>query len=188
MDDEELSRRKRVAIEDDISATRLSSVEERSNRPGAVGVTFRHLAMLAQIRSSDDEVWSMIPNEGVDRKEFDARLNRMRHWISSHHFPDEMRVGIRHEPNAERLGNLTPEEEGLRQALIRNFAQSQAEGWNEANLSANVPDAAREVELPLREAYRLTYELLLGVDVAPKLAPLLAAMEPERVLRLIRGE
>jgi lysyl-tRNA synthetase class 1 len=177
-----------VAIEDDISATRLSSVEDRSKRPGAVGVTFRHLAMLAQIRSSDEEVWNMIPNEGVDRKEFDARVNRMRHWISSHHFPDEMRVGIRDKPNAERLANLTPEEEALRMALIRNFEASLENGWNEANLSANVPDAAREVELPLRESYRLTYELLLGVDVAPKLAPLLAAMEPQRVLHLMRGE
>ena len=82
---------------------------------------------------------------------------------------------------------FTKEEEALRQALIRNFEASQKAGWNEANLSANVPDAAREVELPLREAYRLTYELLLGVDVAPKLAPLLAAMEPNRVLRLMRG-
>ncbi len=187
LEDEELSRRKRVAIEDDISATRLSSVEERSVRPGAVGVTFRHLAMLAQIRSSNDEVWGMIPNEGVDRTEFDARLDRMRHWIASHHFPDEMRVGIREEPNSERLANLTAEEENLRKALIANFEQSQEEGWTEANLSANVPDAAREVDLPLREAYRLTYELLLGVDVAPKLAPLLAAMEPSRVLRLMRG-
>ena len=187
LEDEELSRRKRVAIEDDISATRLSSVEERDQRPGAVGVTFRHLAMLAQIRSSDDDVWSMIPNEGVDRTEFNARLRRMRHWIGSHHFPDDMRVGIREAPNAERLASLTKEEEALRQALIRNFEASQEAGWNEANLSANVPDAAREVELPLREAYRLTYELLLGVDVAPKLAPLLAAMEPNRVLRLMRG-
>ena len=111
----------------------------------------------------------------------------MRHWIDSHHFPDDMRVGIREAPNAERLASLTEEEEALRQALIRNFEASQEAGWNEANLSANVPDAAREVELPLREAYRLTYELLLGVDVAPKLAPLLAAMEPNRVLRLMRG-
>ena len=143
--------------------------------------------MLAQIRSNDDDVWAMIPNQGVDRTEFNARLKRMRHWIDSHHFPDEMRVGIREEPNAERLAELTEEEEKLRQALIRNFEGSQESGWNEANLSANVPDAAREVEVPLREAYRLTYELLLGVDVAPKLAPLLAAMEPDRVLRLMRG-
>ena len=143
--------------------------------------------MLAQIRSSDDEVWAMIPNEDVDRGEFNARLRRMRHWIASHHFPDEMCVGIREEPNAERLASLSGEEEALRQALIRNFESSQASGWNEANLSANVPDAAREVELPLRDAYELTYELLLGVDVAPKLAPLLAAMEPNRVLRWMRG-
>ena len=63
--------------------------------------------MLAQIRSSDDDVWSMIPNEGVDRTEFNARLRRMRHWIGSHHFPDDMRVGIREAPNAERLASLT---------------------------------------------------------------------------------
>ncbi|MGB1624422.1 MAG: hypothetical protein ACPHCZ_06935, partial [Candidatus Poseidoniaceae archaeon] len=169
------------------SATRLSSVKERNERPGAVGITFRHLAMLAQIRSSDDEVWGMIPNEGVDRGEFNARLGRMRHWIASDHFPDEMRVGIREAPNAERLADLSDEEEALRLALIRNFEASLEAGWNEANLSANVPDAAREVDLPLREAYKLTYELLLGVDVAPKLAPLLAAMEPKRVLRLMRG-
>ena len=95
LDEEELSRRKRVAIEDDISATRLSSVEERDQRPGAVGVTFRHLAMLAQIRSSDDEVWAMIPNDDVDRGEFNARLRRLRHWLPSHPFPDETRVRVR---------------------------------------------------------------------------------------------
>jgi lysyl-tRNA synthetase class I len=44
------------------------------------------------------------------------------------------------------------------------------------------------VDQPLRSAYRLTYELILGVDVAPKLAPLLAAMDPSKALWLITGE
>ena len=56
-------------------------------------------------------------------------------------------------------------EEALRQALIPTKPAKRPVGT--ANLSAS-SDAAREVELQLRVVYRLTYELLLGVDVAPK--------------------
>ena len=189
LEDPEISRRQRVSIEDDIVSTRLSSVADTGERPSAVGVTFRHLAMLVQIRDDDEAVWAMMPDDVGARSEFDARVRRMRHWVNSDHFPEEMRIAVRDAPDSERLSNLAEEEKPLHRALVKQLSDAIESGsWDEATLSRCIPDAARDVEQPLRSAYRLTYELILGVDVAPKLAPLLAAMDPSKALWLITGE
>ncbi len=186
--DPELSRRQLVAIEDDLVSTRLSSVEDTDHRPSAVGVTFRHLAMLVQIRQDDEDVWAMMPHDVGERAEFDARIRRMRHWVTSSHFPEEMRIAVREAPDMERLQSLSDEDIPLHEALVKRLSNALESGdWNEATLSGCVPQASRDVEQSLRNAYRLTYELLLGVDVAPKLAPLLAAMDPARVMWLMTG-
>lgn len=189
LNDESLSRRQRVAVEDDIVATRLSSVKETSTRPGAVGVTFRHLAMLVQIREDDEEVWAMMPDTVGDRADFDARVRRMRHWVASEHFPDTMRIAIREAPDHERLQALEGDDQRLHEALVKALQTTAENGkWTQEHLAACIPETAKELTLPLRNAYRLTYELLLGVEFAPKLAPLLAAMDPVRVLHLMTGE
>ena len=57
LSDEDLSRRKRVAIEDAQIAVELSSISSSNE---ASQVTFRHLALLAQTKSYDNEVWASI--------------------------------------------------------------------------------------------------------------------------------
>ena len=95
MEKEGLSRRQMVAIEDAKTALELSLIsplEETSK------VTFRHLAMLAQTKSNDEDVWISLGLTGnVSQSMIDG--NRMRTWIQSRHFPDELRVTILEEPD-----------------------------------------------------------------------------------------
>ena len=100
MQKEGLSRRQIVAIEDARTALQLSLIsppEETSK------VTFRHLAMLAQTKSRDDDVWTSLGLKGNVSQSMIGRLERMRTWIQSRHFPDELRITILKEPNSDAV-------------------------------------------------------------------------------------
>ena len=74
------------------------------------GVSFRHLSMLAQIKSSDRDVWESLERSGhmtgEPSSQLMERLARMRSWIDGPHFPDESRLEIRVElPIEEKKGS-----------------------------------------------------------------------------------
>ena len=81
MEDESLSRRQKVALEDAEGALRMSRIGESEN----TNVSFRHLAMLAQVKS-DEEIFNSLGQKVSDR------LMRMRNWIKGPHFPEELRI------------------------------------------------------------------------------------------------
>ena len=87
MEDESLSRRQRVALEDAEGALRMSKIGDSDN----TNVSFRHLAMLAQVKS-DEEIINTLGGKVSDR------LSRMRNWIKGPHFPEELRIKIRDGP------------------------------------------------------------------------------------------
>ena len=96
MNEEDISRRKLVQVEDAKAALRLSMVE-----PGeiakATSVSFRHLALLAQTKPSNDAIWQSLISSGAITEptiQLQDRLARMRYWISSEHFPEEMKIKI----------------------------------------------------------------------------------------------
>ena len=85
-DEGEMSKRQLVAAETQRGAIRLSQVNPESDPIDSVGgVSFRHLSMLAQIKSSDGDVWSSLNRsghiEGDPSDSLRVRLARMRSWI-----------------------------------------------------------------------------------------------------------
>ena len=87
MEDESLSRRQKVALEDAEGALRMSRIGESEN----TNVSFRHLAMLAQVKS-DEEIFDSLGQKVSDR------LMRMRNWIKGPHFPEELRIKVLDQP------------------------------------------------------------------------------------------
>ena len=75
---------------------------------GSDFVTFRHLAMLAQTKSRDEDVWASLGLKDRPTTMRD-RLQRMRTWVQSRHFPDELRSPFSEEPNLEAIGQLDDE-------------------------------------------------------------------------------
>ena len=87
---EELSRRQQIARDTQLGALRLSQVKEGADPSDSIaGVSFRHLAMLAQIKSSDDDVWVSLRRsghlEGDPGAPLAGRLRRMRNWVDGPH-------------------------------------------------------------------------------------------------------
>jgi len=182
MNDENISRRKLVQVEDAKVALRLSMVE-----PGeiakATSVSFRHLALLAQTKSNDDSVWQSLIATGAIKeptKQLQDRLERMRYWIDSEHFPEEMRINILSTPNAQALSLLNDEEKS---ALLGLTASLHNCPWDAESIGSAIPQSAKDNGISPRSAYRAAYAALMGLEKGPRLAPILAEMDKNEILR-----
>ena len=164
MADESLSRRQKVALEDAEGALRMSKIGESGN----TNVSFRHLAMLAQVKS-DDEIISNIGEKVSDR------LNRMRNWIKGPHFPEELRIKIRDEAM-----------QGLDSNIINCLKVSLSDcEWRPNDIGNAISTCFKDNEISPRDGYRNLYLAVLGVEKGPRLAPILSEVERERVLNLL---
>ena len=87
MKNSELSRRQKVAIEDAEGALRMSRI---SDQPSS-NVSFRHLALLAQVKS-DNEIIETIGTGNI------GKLERMKNWINGPYFPEQLKITIAEQP------------------------------------------------------------------------------------------
>ena len=164
MADDSLSRRQKVALEDAEGALRMSKIGDSGNS----NVSFRHLAMLAQVKS-DDEIINTIGEKVSDR------LNRMRNWIKGPHFPEELRIKIRDEAM-----------QGLNSEIINCLKDSLSNcEWNSNDIGIAISTCFKENEISPRDGYRNLYLAVLGVEKGPRLAPILSEVEKERILNLL---
>ena len=184
MSDETLSRRKRVQLEDAIVALELSTVDETVEHQ-STSVSFRHLALLAQIKPDDQSVWHSLQASGsIDQPsaQLQDRLKRMRSWISSSHFPEEMRINICSEPDLEALEQLSNEQRNLIPTLLAAFEEV---AWTPEGVTEAFKEVSRRTNAGMREVYRTSYALFMGVERGPRLAPILSNCDRDDVLRLI---
>jgi lysyl-tRNA synthetase class 1 len=164
LQDENLSRRQKVAIEDAEGALRMSSIGDMKQS----SVTFRHLSMLAQVKT-DEEITQNFGPEVSDR------LARMRNWINGPHFPDELRIRVLNEPFAGLDSEITS-------ALHAKISQCE---WNSKSIGEAISSAFRDSEINTKMGYRTLYQSILGVEKGPRLAPIIAELERSHVLKLL---
>ena len=184
LSDESLSRRQRVQIEDAAGAMRMAVVEEGKTAE-ATAVTFRHLALLAQTKQSDEEVWASLRTAGAIEEPTQPlvdRLKRMRSWIASKHFPLEMKISILEEPNQTALMELNDDQRQVLRALPAALA---ACAWDAQSIGGAIPQAAKDLELSPKFGYRAAYSALMGKERGPRLAPILAEMNQETIVQLL---
>ena len=181
----DLSRRKRVQIEDAKVAMELSVVEETAASV-ATSVSFRHLALLAQVKEEDDAVWASLRTTGAiehPTPQLTDRLRRMRSWISSEHFPDEMRISLCTHPDVEALDLLSENQRGVLKSLETAF---EAAAWTADGITEAFKAAASLSGVGMRDVYRTSYALFMGAERGPRLAPILSNCDREDMLTLIR--
>ena len=184
MSEVDISRRKLVQIEDAKAALRLSMVESGTIAK-ATSVSFRHLALLAQTKSSDDAIWQSLVSSGAitePTKQLQDRLERMRYWISSEHFPEEMKIKILTTPNEQALSLLDDEQKAVLNGLTAALHNCQ---WDSESIGSAIPQAAKDLGFSPRSAYRAAYAALMGLEKGPRLAPILAEMDKEQIINLL---
>lgn len=183
--DETMSRRQRVQAEDAQAALRLSMVSEKDSNE-ATAVSFRHLALLAQIKDSDEAVWQSLRDSGAIENPTTVlkdRLVRMRAWINSSHFPQDMRIEIMNEPNRKALDALEEHQKSLLPTLSVCF---EAAEWTAPGITAAIKAVAQQADAPMKDVYRTCYAVFMGAERGPRLAPILTNCEHEAICQLIR--
>tara|TARA_B100001750_G_scaffold47453_2_gene35641 strand:- start:11914 stop:13335 length:1422 start_codon:yes stop_codon:yes gene_type:complete len=185
--DDELSRRQQVARDTQLGALRLSQKQRGVDASDSIaGVSFRHLSMLAQIKSSDDDVWKSLRKsghlEGDPEDSLTGRLRRMRNWVDGQHFPSDAKIEIRSSISEEARDNLTEEQLGFLSALGAEFDDCD---WTEAEIGSCIKSVAAETGVGGRNAYVALYWAILGKNHGPKASSLIAEMDSASVLSLI---
>jgi len=185
--DGDLSRRQQVARDTQLAALRLSQVERSSDPADSIaGVSFRHLAMLAQIKSNDDDVWgSLRRSSHLDGEPSDAltgRMRRMRNWVDGPHFPDAAKIVVQSSVGEEARANLTEEHEDFLSAL--SGALSDCE-WTDEAIGNCIKETIADVEINGRDAYVALYWVILGKHHGPKASSLISEMERDLCIELI---
>jgi lysyl-tRNA synthetase class 1 len=187
--DEELSRRQQIARDTQLGALRLSQIGRGADPAGSIaGVSFRHLAMLAQIKSNDDDVWDSLRNsghlEGESGDTLIGRLRRMRNWVDGPHFPDAARVEVQSVVSDDLRANLTDQHKHFLSTLSDSLEDCE---WTEEAIGDCIRFVATEVEISHREAYIALYWIILGKNHGPRASSLMAEMESGHLLSLIGG-
>ena len=164
MQNDDLSRRQKVALEDAEGALRMSRIGDKTESI----VSFRHLSMLAQVKS-DEEI---ITSYGSSLRD---RLDRMKNWIQGPYFPEELRIKVLDaiNPNADK--DIT----------MRLHSYLSGCEWDAKSIGDSISLCFRESEISPRDGYKALYNAILGVDKGPRLAPILSELDRERVLTLL---
>ena len=185
--DEELSRRQQVARDTQIGALRLSQVDRGADPADSIaGVSFRHLSMLAQIKSGDEDIWKSLRKSGhlddEPGESLTGRLGRMRNWVDGPHFPDAARVEVRSTVSDEARANLTGEQVAFLSALGESLKDCE---WTDKAIGDCIRSVAADAGIAGREAYVALYWTVLGKNHGPKASSLMAEMDMYDVQTLL---
>ena len=151
----------------------------------STAVTFRHLALLAQTKSTNEGVWNSLRKAGSitdPTQSLVDRLTRMRSWIASKHFPEEMKINVLQTPNTDALSELNEDERKALFGLAKNLA---ACPWDSEHIGSAIPQAAKDLGLSPKIGYRAAYTALMGKEKGPRLAPILAEMDQSEIVSLL---
>jgi lysyl-tRNA synthetase class 1 len=184
---EGMSKRQRVAKETQLGAIRLSQIEMGDDPADSIGgVSFRHLAMLAQIKSSDEGVWDSLQRSGhlvgQPSQALSGRLARMRTWVDGPHFPEGARIEIQTGINDEARASLSDKHRGFISVLAGALANCE---WGDKAINDCIRGVSDEVGIAKREAYVALYWVLLGRNHGPRVASIIAEMGRGRFLSLL---
>ncbi|GGO79317.1 lysine--tRNA ligase [Nocardioides deserti] len=178
---------------------------ERASATAAAGtlptprvvVPFRLLSSVADVTAGSAELISGIVARGGHAHDSVAdlqpRLDRAMTWTAEF-VPAEERTTVREQPDADRLGRLTEDEQRwLTTLLDRLPAELDVDGTTA--LVYGVPKLARglalddaptdEVKADQKAFFRLLYELLVDAERGPRLPTLFLALGSERIRHLL---
>ena len=184
-----LSRRQEIARKTNEGALRLSQLK-RGNDPknSWAGVSFRHLALLAQIKNEDSSIWSSLRKSGhIGKKPTSAleeRLKRMRNWINGPHFPEDSRIDIQEKLSKKAKENINKQQIDFL-LYLKNILMSCE--WNEDAINNGIRESAKEVDIKIKDAFIALYWLLVGKNNGPRIASIISELERSEVIDLFEA-
>ena len=186
-EEEGMTKRQLVAAQTQQGAIRLSQVESGSDPLESVGgVSFRHLSMLAQIKSSDEDVWESLNRSGHIQGEpgesLMVRLSRMRTWIDGPHFPEDAKIEIKIELGDETRERLDSESKQFLSALSPLLSECE---WADEQINEAIASACESSGIERRKGYSTIYWALIGRSHGPKASSLLFELDRNSVLSLL---
>ena len=186
-EEEGMTKRQLVAAQTQQGAIRLSQVESGSDPIDSVGgVSFRHLSMLAQIKSSDEDVWESLNRSGHIQGEpgesLMVRLSRMRTWIDGPHFPEAAKIEIKMELGDEAGERLDSESKQFLSALSPLLSECE---WADEQINEAIASACESSGIERRKGYSTIYWALIGRSHGPKASSLLFELDRNAVLSLL---
>ena len=112
------------------------------------GVSFRHLAMLAQIKSSDEEVWQSLRKSnhisGEPNRSIISRLSKMRSWVESEHFPETARINIQTEIDEKIRKEISDNQASFLRELSENLSNCE---WSENSITDAIRNSIKNSEI-----------------------------------------
>ena len=186
---EDMSRRQKVAWEVLKAQLIYSQINPNDETESASErVTFRHLSLIAQIRRDDDDVWGSLLRSNLIEDSTNPpialknRLQLMRNWIDSDHFPEGFRINIQSEIIADARENMDSSNSDYLVSLRDSLQECE---WNASEINDQICDLAKGRDIQLRDAFKLLYWIVLGKNHGPKLASILEEMNREVLISQI---
>jgi len=181
-----LNKKKMVARDTILGSLRLSQVNRGDDPSKSIaGVSFRHLAMLAQIKSNDQDIWDSLNKSkhinGEPNLALIGRLSRMRNWIEGAHFPENARIKIQEKMDDENKEKITKEQRIFLLSLLTKLENCV---WNESQISQLIRDTTKELEINPREGYVALYLLIIGRDYGPRIASIITELGKEETIQI----
>ena len=182
----DLNKKKKVARDTALGALRLSQVIRGQDATlSTAGVSFRHLAMLAQIKSNDADVWKSLNKskhiEGEPNEVLRNRLLKMRNWINSRHFPEAARINIQEKITEENKDKINQKQMLFLTELFSNFDLIE---WNEGEINEIIRTTTSEIEINPRDAYIALYLVILGSEYGPRIASIMSEVGKEVIVNI----
>jgi len=112
------------------------------------------------------------------------RLQTIRNWISSEHFPEGFRLRIQTQLSDDAKENIDSGDLDYLKALKEALNQCE---WNADTINDHLCNLAHEREMKLRDMFQLMYWIVLDQNSGPTLKRLLARMERQSVLDLLQS-
>ena len=112
------------------------------------------------------------------------RLTKMRIWIDSPHFPQEMRINMLNEPPKDLLQQFSTEEISVLKNLTKMLSQCP---WNQESIGTCIVESAKSLEISPRIAYSVSYTCLMGCKKGPRLAPILAELNQRDIVNQLQN-
>ena len=185
-DAEKLSKRQSIARDTKLGALRMSQIIHGTDPADSVaGVSFRHLSMLAQIKSDDEGIWNSLRQsshiDGVPNQNLINRLARMRNWIEGPHFPTDAKIIIQSAITEEARDNLSTEQNSFLSEFQKQINDYE---WNESSINECIRESAASVEIGMRQAYMALYWTILGKYFGPRIAALMSEIDKDEVMAI----
>jgi lysyl-tRNA synthetase class 1 len=181
-----MNKKKKVARDTILGSLRFSQVNRGDDPSKSVaGVSFRHLAMLAQIKSNDQDIWNSLNKSkhinGEPNLALIGRLSRMRNWIEGVHFPENARIKIQEQMNDENKEKITKEQKMFLSSLLIKLENCV---WNEGEISQVIRETSAELKISPREGYIALYLLIIGRDYGPRIASIITELGKTETIQI----